>query len=119
MATKAAIYARVMMDTPGNEDNRTGVQVMKCKEYCRQNAWGTSEEFIFMEPTPSIGHDGARPVFDKMMALATQKDPPFKAIVVLEMARFMRDRDMREMARDKLLANGVKLAAIKDGAKVF
>lgn len=119
MARTAAIYTRILGDMPQNEDNRTMVQVMKCKEYCRQNGYAVRDDFVFSESRPSIGHDGNRPVFDSMMDLARENPPPFNAIVVLELARFMKDRDRREMAIDRLMGNGVRLLAIKDGVKVF
>lgn len=119
MARVAAIYTRVLGDMPMNEDNRTAVQLLKCKEYCRQNGYVVREDYVFSETRPSVGHDGNRPAFDKMMGLATQDEPPFKAVVVLEYARFMRDRDQREMAQDRLLGKGIRLLAIKDGTRVF
>lgn len=119
MAKYAAIYTRVLGDMPQNEDNRNSIQVMKCKEYCRQNGYTVREDFVFSEARPSIGHDGNRPAFDLMLDLAMGQEPPFSAIVVLEFARFMIDRDRREMTSDRLLGKGVKVLAIKDGKKLF
>jgi DNA invertase Pin-like site-specific DNA recombinase len=119
MATHAAIYTRVMGDGPTSEENRSSIQVMKCKEFCRKNAWVTSEALTFIESIPSVGHDGNRPVFDQMMKLAQGETPPFSVIVVLDLDRFMRDRDMRDLTRDKLMVNRVKVISVKDGSRVF
>ena len=119
MATLAAIYTRVLGDTAGSEENRSTIQVMKCREFCRQNAYTVDPDFIFEERIPSVGTDGNRPVYDRMMKLALENPPPFKAIVVLELIRFMRDRDIREQTKDRLLVNGIKLVSIKDGSRAF
>ncbi|MBC7545804.1 MAG: recombinase family protein [Candidatus Sericytochromatia bacterium] len=119
MATIAAVYTRVLGDMSGNEDNRSSIQVMKCREFCRQNAYSIKDEFIFIETIPSVGSDGNRPVYDAMMKLAYSDPSPFKAIIVLELIRFMRDRDIRDQTKERLLVHGVKLVSIKDGARIF
>lgn len=119
MPTHAAIYTRVMGDAPPSEENRSSIQVMKCKEFCRKNAWITSDATTFIETIPSVGSDGGRPIFDQMMQQARENPPPFNVIVVLELDRFMRDRDLREITREKLLVNKVKVISVKDGSRVF
>jgi DNA invertase Pin-like site-specific DNA recombinase len=119
MATHAAIYTRVMGDGPASEENRSSIQVMKCKEFCRKNAWITSEATTFIETIPSVGSDGGRPVFEQMMKQAQANPPAFSVIVVLDMDRFMRDRDLRDITKEKLLVNRVKVISVKDGSRVF
>ena len=119
MPTAAAIYTRVMGDAPGSEENRSSVQVMKCRDHCRKNAFTISDDHVFVETRPSVGHDGNRPIFDEMMKLAMSGAAPFKVIVVLEFDRFMRDRDLREITRERLLVHGVKVVSIKDGTRAF
>jgi len=93
--------------------------VIKRKACRRKNAWITIKAATSTETIPSVGSDGGRPVFDQMMQQARENPPRFNVIVVLELDRFMRDRDLREITREKLLVNKVKVISVKDGARVF
>lgn len=112
-ATSAAIYCRVSSDL-SDVENSISAQLAECKMYCEKHGYSVADEHVFIEPEAISAKDDRRPSFISMMQLATQKDPPFKVIVVVNKARFMRNAEKAIVYRGMLRQNGVRLISVKE-----
>src|SRR5476651_513626 len=83
-----AIYARVSTSKQAEKDLSIPDQLRQMKEWCKARNHQIASEYV--EPGASATDD-RRPVFQQMIADATQPPAPFDAILVHSRSRFFRD----------------------------
>lgn len=87
----AAAYIRVSTDD--QEEYSPDSQVRLIREYARKNGYLLPEEYVFQDDGISAATARKRPAFNRMIALAKEKERPFDAILVLMFSRFARNRE--------------------------
>ena len=104
-----ALYARV--STPRQAENDLSIpdQLRQLREYCKARNLAIAAEYV--EPGASATDD-RRPVFQQMIADATQPPPPVEAILVHSRSRFFRDL-FEFLQYERILKKvGVKIVSI-------
>ena len=104
-----ALYARVSTTRQAENDLSIPDQLRQLKEYCKSHNLAVASEYV--EPGASATDD-RRPVFQQMIADATQPPAPFDAILVHSRSRFFRDL-FQFLHYERLLQKvGVKVLSI-------
>ena len=104
-----ALYARVSTTRQAENDLSIPDQLRQLKEYCKARNLAIASEYV--EPGASATDD-RRPVFQQMIADATQPPAPFDAILVHSRSRFFRDL-FQFLHYERLLKKaGVKVLSI-------
>lgn len=104
-----ALYARVSTTRQAENDLSIPDQLRQLKEYCKAHNLAIASEYV--EPGASATDD-RRPVFQQMIADATQPPAPFDAILVHSRSRFFRDL-FQFLHYERLLKKvGVKVISI-------
>ena len=104
-----ALYARVSTTRQAENDLSIPDQLRQLKEYCKSHNLAVASEYV--EPGASATDD-RRPVFQQMIADATQPPAPFDAILVHSRSRFFRDL-FQFLHYERLLAKvGVRVVSI-------
>ncbi len=104
-----ALYARVSTVRQAENDLSIPDQLRQLREYCKTHQLPIASEYV--EPGASATDD-RRPVFQQMMADATQPPAPFDAILVHSRSRFFRDL-FQFLHYERLLKKvGVKIVSI-------
>ncbi len=83
-----ALYARVSTTRQAENDLSIPDQLRQLKEFCKSRDLAVASEYV--EPGASATDD-RRPVFQQMIADATQPPAPFDTILVHSRSRFFRD----------------------------
>jgi len=83
-----ALYARVSTTRQAENDLSIPDQLRQLREYCKTHNLPIASEYV--EPGASATDD-RRPVFQQLMADATQLPAPFDAVLVHSRSRFFRD----------------------------
>lgn len=109
MPRRAALYLRVSTGRQAEQDLSIPDQRRQLVGYCEAKGIDVVAEFV--EPGASATDD-KRPSFQRMMDEASQKPPPFDAIIVHSFSRFFRDQFQLEFYFRRLAKNGVKLTSI-------
>ena len=108
---KAAIYARVSSEKQAEKDLSIASQIKELREYARKNDYDIYDEFI--DEAESALTDN-RPAFQRMIALAKQKDKPFDIILVWKFSRFARSRHDSLTYKTLLKKRGISLISINE-----
>ena len=104
-----ALYARVSTVKQAEKDLSIPDQVRQMQDWCAAQGYVVTETYI--EPGASATDD-RRPVFQQMIAEATQKPSPFEAIIVHSLSRFFRDALEFALYERDLKKAGVRLISI-------
>ncbi|MBQ7095855.1 MAG: recombinase family protein [Clostridia bacterium] len=89
-------------------------QMKLLRERAEKDGGMIPEEYMFADPGIS-GKDAAhRPEFNRMIALAKQKDPPFRRIYVWKFSRFARNQEESIVFKNMLRKNGVEIVSISE-----
>ena len=104
-----ALYARVSTARQAENDLSILDQLRQLREYCKTRNLAIAAEYI--EPGASATDD-RRPVFQQMIADATQPPAPFDAILVHSRSRFFRDLFAFLQYERILKKVGVKIVSI-------
>ena len=105
-----ALYARVSTTRQAENDLSIPDQLRQLKEYCKSHNLAIAAEYV--EPGASATDD-RRPVFQQMIADATQPPAPFDAILVHSRSRFFRDL-FQFLHYERLLVKvGVRVVSIR------
>lgn len=83
-----ALYARVSTAKQAEKDLSIPDQLNQMRAWCEANGYSIAKEYI--EPGASATDD-RRPVFQQMIADATDQSMPFEAVIVHSRSRFFRD----------------------------
>jgi site-specific DNA recombinase len=85
-----ALYVRVSTTRQAENDLSIPDQLRQIREYCKSRNLAVASEYV--EPGASASAtDDRRPVFQQMIADATQPPAPFETILVHSRSRFFRD----------------------------
>ena len=103
------LYARVSTARQAEMDLSIPDQLRQMRMWAQQSGYQVFREF--KEPGASATDD-KRPVFQEMLALATQKPAKFAAIIVYTLSRFYRDGIEFGVHERKLAKNKVKVISI-------
>lgn len=110
----AAAYIRVSTDD--QEEYSPGSQIRLIREYAKKNGYLLPEDFIFQDDGISAATARKRPAFNRMIALAKEKEKPFDAILVLMFSRFARNREESVLYKGLLRKRGISVISIKEPA---
>lgn len=104
-----ALYARVSTTRQAENDLSIPDQLRQMREWCKRNGHTPVQEFV---ESGASATDDKRPVFQEMVAAASEKPAPFQAIIVHSYSRFFRDLAQAVFYERKLNRSGVKLLSI-------
>ena len=104
-----ALYARVSTTRQAENDLSIPDQLRQLREHCKTHNLPVASEYV--EPGASATDD-RRPVFQQMIADATQPPAPFEAILVHSRSRFFRDLFQFLHYERVLKKVGVKIVSI-------
>ena len=110
----AAAYIRVSTDD--QEEYSPDSQVRLIREYARKNGYLLPEEYVFQDDGISAATARKRPAFNRMIALAKEKERPFDAILVLMFSRFARNREESVLYKGLLRKQGISVISVKEPA---
>ncbi|MGE4412188.1 MAG: recombinase family protein [Candidatus Caldatribacteriota bacterium] len=108
---KAAIYARVSSEKQAEKELSIASQLKALLEYARKNNYDIYDEFIDEAESARTAN---RPAFQRMIALAKQKDKPFDTILVWKYSRFARSRNDSIVFKTLLKKKGVSVISINE-----
>ncbi len=104
-----ALYARVSTVKQVEKDLSIPDQLRQMREWSAAQGFAVGQEYI---EAGASATDDRRPVFQQMIAEATQDPPPFEAIIVHSLSRFFRDSLEFALYERKLRRAGVRLISI-------
>ena len=104
-----ALYARVSTAKQAEKDLSIPDQLAQMRAWCQSRGLLVAMEYV--EPGASATDD-KRPVFQQMVADATQDPPPFEAVIVHSRSRFFRDLFEFLSYERTLKRSGVKVLSI-------
>lgn len=104
-----ALYARVSTPRQAEKDLSIPDQLRQMREYCKAHNLAIACEYV--EPGAS-GTDDRRPVFQQMIADASQDPVPYEAIIVHSRSRFFRDLFEFLGYERRLKRSGVRVISI-------
>ncbi len=111
-----ALYARVSTVKQAEKDLSIPDQIRQMQDWCAAQGYVVAETYI--EPGASATDD-RRPVFQQMIAEATQKPSPFEAIIVHSLSRFFRDSLEFALYERDLKKAGVRVISITQQTKMI
>ena len=89
-------------------------QMKILREQAKKDGGMIPEEYMFSDPGIS-GKDAAhRPDFNRMIAMAKQKEPPFEKIYVWKFSRFARNQEESIVYKNLLRKNGVDVVSVSE-----
>lgn len=106
-----ALYARVSSEKQAEKDLSLPAQLKTLREYALKRNWVTVEEFI---DEAESARTADRPAFQRMIASAKQKNPPFEAILVWKLNRFARNREDSIIYKSLLRKRGIQIISINE-----
>jgi len=101
-----ALYARVSTAKQAEKDLSIPDQLAQMRAWCKARGLLVAMEYV--EPGASATDD-KRPVFQQMVADATQDPTPFEAVIVHSRSRFFRDLFQFLSYERTLKRSGVKV----------
>jgi DNA invertase Pin-like site-specific DNA recombinase len=107
-----AAYIRVSTDD--QLEYSPDSQVKLIKEYAKKNDIIIPEEFMFADEGISGKSAEKRPAFNKMIAIAKQKENSFDVILVWKFSRFARNQEESIVYKNMLKKAGVDVVSISE-----
>lgn len=104
-----ALYARVSTGKQAEKDLSIPDQLRQMRDWCQSNGFVVAMEYV---EAGASATDDKRPVFQQLIAEATQKPAPFETVVVHSLSRFFRDSLEFGLYERRLNKSGVKLISI-------
>jgi len=108
---KVALYARVSSEKQAEKDLSLPAQLKALREYALKREWTIVEEFIDEAESARTAN---RPEFQRMIASAKLKTPPFKAILVWKLNRFARNREDSIIYKSLLRKRGIQIISTNE-----
>lgn len=112
LSKNACAYIRVSTDK--QEELSPDAQKRLILEYCKKNNLTIMSEHIFVENGISGKKADKRPQFQRMIALAKQKEHPFDVILVWKFSRFARNQEESIVYKAMLQRVGVEVVSISE-----
>jgi site-specific DNA recombinase len=108
---RVAVYARVSSERQADKDLSIPAQLKALRQFADKQGWRVVEQFV---DEAESARTADRPEFQKMIALAKQKNPPFAIILVWKLSRFARNREHSILYKAMLRKHGVKVVSINE-----
>ena len=89
-------------------------EILECIEYAKKNNIEVPEELIFFDDGISAKTATKRTQFNRMIALAKEKEPPFNAILVWKFSRFARNQEESIVYKNILRKKGIQVISISE-----
>lgn len=109
---KGAAYIRVSDDR--QDEYSPESQIKKIKAYASDRGYIIDNEFIFFDNGISAKSTEKRKQFNKMIALAKEKSPPFECIFVWKFSRFARNQEQSIVYKSLLKKRGIELISVSE-----
>ncbi len=106
-----ALYARVSSEKQAEKDLSIKSQLKHLRQYAIKHKWHVVDEFI---DEAESARSSNRPAFQRMIALAKQKKPPFEGILVWKLNRFARNREDSIIIKALLRKKGISVLSINE-----
>ena len=108
---RAAVYARVSSERQADKDLSIPAQLKALRQYADKHGWRVVEQFV---DEAESARTADRPEFQRMIAQAKQKNPPFAVILVWKLSRFARNREDSILYKAMLRKHGVQVVSINE-----
>ena len=108
----AAAYIRVSTDD--QEEYSPDSQLKLCRDFAKKNGYILPDEYIFQDDAISGSSARRRTNFNRMIALAKEKDRPFDAILVWKFSRFARNREESVLYKGLLRKHGITVISVSE-----
>ena len=112
MLTPAAAYIRVSDER--QDEYSPDSQRKLILSFAAKNGFYVPDHLIFYDDGISAKTAVKRDAFQSMIALAKEKDPPFKAIIVWKFSRFARNQEESIVYKNMLKKNGVQVFSVSE-----
>lgn len=109
---KGAAYVRVSDDR--QDEYSPESQIKKIKAYANDRGYEIDDELIFFDNGISAKNTEKRKQFNKMIALAKEKAPPFECIFVWKFSRFARNQEQSIVYKSLLKKRGIELISVSE-----
>ena len=110
--TTAAAYIRVSSER--QDEYSPDSQKKLIREYAKKNNIEVPEDLIFFDDGISAKTATKRTQFNRMIALAKEKEPPFNAILVWKFSRFARNQEESIVYKNILRKKGIQVISISE-----
>ena len=104
---KVALYARASMDDQ-NGDSSVEAQLVELRQWAASQGTEIHKEYSHLGPGTADA-----PQFQEMMNEGTTSEPPFDAVVVLDLSRLTRNFNSFHEHAERLRRNGVEIISIQ------
>lgn len=111
MATAAA-YIRVSSER--QDEYSPDSQIRLIRGYAEKNGYEMPDDFIFFDDGISAKSAVRRVEFNRMIAMAKEKNPPFDAILVWKFSRFARNQEESIVYKNLLRKKGIQVISISE-----
>ena len=111
MATAAA-YIRVSSER--QDEYSPDSQIRLIREYAKKNGYEIPDGLIFFDDGISAKSAVRRVEFNRMIAMAKEKTPPFDAILVWKFSRFARNQEESIVYKNLLRKKGIQVISISE-----
>lgn len=111
MATAAA-YIRVSSER--QDEYSPDSQIRLIREYAEKNGYELPDSLIFFDDGISAKSAVRRVEFNRMIAMAKEKTPPFDAILVWKFSRFARNQEESIVYKNLLRKKGIQVISISE-----
>lgn len=108
----AAAYLRV--STEEQDEYSLDSQLKLIREYAKNNDFLVPDEFVFTDDGVSGRNARKRESFQRMIALAKQKEPPFDSILLWKFSRFARNQEEAIVYKSLLKKAGIGVISISE-----
>ena len=108
----AAAYIRVSDER--QDEYSPDSQLKLINDFAKKNGYYVPEEYVFYDDGISAKTAKKRPEFNRMIALAKEKNNPFEAILVWKFSRFARNQEESIVYKNILRKKGVQVISISE-----
>jgi DNA invertase Pin-like site-specific DNA recombinase len=89
-------------------------QLKKIREYAAKEGYFIPDEYVFYDDGISGKNVKKRNDFNRMIAMAKEKDPPFTVIYVWKFSRFARNQEQSIVYKNLLKKKGVSVVSVSE-----
>ena len=108
----AAAYIRVSDER--QDEYSPDSQLKLINDFAKKNGYYVPEEYVFYDDGISAKTAKKRPEFNRMIALAKERNNPFEAILVWKFSRFARNQEESIVYKNILRKKGVQVISISE-----
>jgi DNA invertase Pin-like site-specific DNA recombinase len=108
----AAAYIRVSDER--QDEYSPDSQLKKAREYAAKDGYTIPDEYVFYDDGISGRTAKRRGAFNRMIAMAKEKDHPFEVIYVWKFSRFARNQEESMVYKNLLRKKGVSVVSVSE-----